>query len=1225
MATTSDVTTVKYSGDFRVDALLDDTADWNFLLPTRTTLFYTFNVTAAESTRGAAGGFTGTAVAFNAAQMAAARALMAYAGTVTGITFSEAASSAGADLHFAACNISGATTAGLCSTTEGWSFNPVGNVLTSYTAEAYVYLDNVEHAGINTTPIAGDAGYEVLLHEIGHALGLGHPFEGSFPLSAANDNTNNTVMSYTDAGGIKTTFQSYDLLTLRWIYGEDGLGGAWGMNSTNGASLTLTAGADTTAPTVASFSPADEAVSVAVGTDITVTFSEAIQRGTGNVVLKTSAGATVATYDAASSTNLSISGSTLTINPTADLVASTGYKVEFAAGTIKDTAGNAYAGTATYNFTTAAAVVADSTPPTVSTFSPADEASSVAINADIVVTFSEAIQRGTGNIVLKTAAGVTIASYDAATSSNLSISGSTLTINPTADLTNSTDYKVEFAVGSIKDVAGNAYAGTTSYNFTTVAAADTTSPTVTLFSPLDEATSVAINADIVVTFSEAVVRGTGSIVLKTAAGVTVATYDAATSSNLTISGSTLTINPSADLANSTGYKVEFAAGTLKDSAGNGFAGTSSYNFTTVAPTNRVPTGTVVIAGTPTQGQVLTLNTASLADSDGLGTLSYQWLRSSGIIAGAVSSSYTLTQSDVGATIAAIVSYTDGIGVLESVQSTATATVANVNDAPLGSVTISSAASQGGVLTANTSALTDPDGLGALQYQWLRDGATIAGAISGTYSLVQADVGKAVSVRVSYLDQGGASELVASNATTPIANVNDLPVGSVALTGKVGQGQTLGVDTTALSDPDGLGVFSYQWLSGTTAISGANSSTYLVPVSALGAIINVRISYTDGFGAQESVTSTSKTAVADGTPPTVSSFSPTDEATGVAVGTKIDVAFSESIQRGTGNIVLKTGAGVTVATYDAATSGNLQIAGNLLTIFPSALLANGTEYRVEFASGTVKDQAGNLYAGTTSYNFTTFSLNQTVTGTAGNDILSGGPGDDVFNGGAGIDIAAFSSAITAYRIDYNRAMGTATITDSQAGRDGTDKLTGIEKLQFAGKVFELVNPPRTETPSYGKTPGFLFDPTFYLLKNPDLVPTVTLATAFDSFKSTVSQGTAPNAWFDPVYYANRWADLKSLNLDAATLFAHYNLYGVWEGRSAGAIFDKFDGNGYLTANPDVAAYVDAFVKDFLGSRTNGAIAHYVIYGANEGRVARDTDGALIPADFTIEAKLIGTGP
>ena len=59
-----------------------------------------------------------------------------------------------------------------------------------------------------------------------------------------------------------------------------------------------------------------------------------------------------------------------------------------------------------------------------------------------------------------------------------------------------------------------------------------------------------------------------------------------------------------------------------------------------------------------------------------------------------------------------------------------------------------------------------------------------------------------------------------------------------------------------------------------------------------------------------------------------------------------------------------------------------------------------------------------------------------------------------------------------------------------------------------------------------------------------------------------------------------------------------------------MFDKFDGTRYLTENPDVAAYVDAYVKDFLGSRTNGAIAHYIIYGANESRLAYDTTGQVL---------------
>jgi hypothetical protein len=62
---------------------------------------------------------------------------------------------------------------------------------------------------------------------------------------------------------------------------------------------------------------------------------------------------TVATYVVASSTNLSVAGNALTLNPTGDLLYMTGYRVEFGAGSIKDLSGNAYAGTSSYNFSTA--------------------------------------------------------------------------------------------------------------------------------------------------------------------------------------------------------------------------------------------------------------------------------------------------------------------------------------------------------------------------------------------------------------------------------------------------------------------------------------------------------------------------------------------------------------------------------------------------------------------------------------------------------------------------------------------------------------------------------------------------------------------------------------------------------------------------------------------------------------------------------------------------------
>ncbi len=254
-------------------------------------------------------------------------------------------------------------------------------------------------------------------------------------------------------------------------------------------------------------------------------------------------------------------------------------------------------------------------------------------------------------------------------------------------------------------------------------------------------------------------------------------------------------------------------------------------------------------------------------------------------------------------------------------------------------------------------------------------------------------------------------------------------------------------------------------------------------------------------------------------------------------------------------------------------------------------------------------------------------NNQLYGMEGNDLLLGGAGNDTLDGGSGIDTALFNGNFADYQISYNRALGTATVTDKrtpqegQSAIDGTDSLKSIEVLQFADKSFYLTAPKSTQPAKFGASESFLFDPVYYLLKNPELSSTVTLSTALDHYQTVgAAAGAAPNAWFDPVYYANRWADLKPLNLDAVTLFAHYNKFGVWEGRSAGPAFDKYDGARYLEDNPDVAAYVDAYVNDFLGSRSNGAIAHYIIYGSAEGRVAYDTSGAPIA-----QAVLIGAEP
>src|SRR4029077_11343975 len=103
-----------------------------------------------------------------------------------------------------------------------------------------------------------------------------------------------------------------------------------------------------------------------------------------------------------------------------------------------------------------------------------------------------------------------------------------------------------------------------------------------------------------------------------------------------------------------------------------------------------------------------------------GPISYQWQRDGQAISGATSGSYTLREADVGGKISVVASYADGHGTAESVSSGETSAVANVNDAPTGSVTISGLAEQGQELTASNS-LADADGLGPISYQWQRDG------------------------------------------------------------------------------------------------------------------------------------------------------------------------------------------------------------------------------------------------------------------------------------------------------------------------------------------------------------------------------------------------------------------------------------------------------------------------------------------------------------------------
>ena len=228
---------------------------------------------------------------------------------------------------------------------------------------------------------------------------------------------------------------------------------------------------------------------------------------------------------------------------------------------------------------------ADSTNPTLILSVPPDNATGVAEDANIVLTFDEIVDAETGNITIKkTSDNSTVETIDV-TGGQLSGSGSTqITLDPSVTLDSSTEYYVLIDATAFDDVSGNSYAGissTTALSFTT---GDTTGPTLTSSVPADNATSVAVDSTIVLNFSESVDAESGNITIKkTSDNSTVETIDV-TGGQVTGSGtSQITVTPSSDFDASTEYYVLIDATAFDDSESGSYAGISSttaLSFTT---------------------------------------------------------------------------------------------------------------------------------------------------------------------------------------------------------------------------------------------------------------------------------------------------------------------------------------------------------------------------------------------------------------------------------------------------------------------------------------------------------------------------------------------------------------------------------------------------------------------------------------------------------------------
>ena len=107
------------------------------------------------------------------------------------------------------------------------------------------------------------------------------------------------------------------------------------------------------------------------------------------------------------------------------------------------------------------------------------------------------------------------------------------------------------------------------------------------------------------------------------------------------------------------------------------------------------------------------------------------------------------------------------------------------------------------------------------------------------------------------------QLLADDGINPVTSetitffggvANSPPTGLISLTGNAEVGSSVGINTSALSDPNGLGGFSYQWYLDHTVIGGATSATYTPTVGDVHKDLSVEVRWTDGDGFQESMLS-----------------------------------------------------------------------------------------------------------------------------------------------------------------------------------------------------------------------------------------------------------------------------------------------------------------------------------------------------------------------------------
>jgi subtilisin family serine protease len=338
--------------------------------------------------------------------------------------------------------------------------------------------------------------------------------------------------------------------------------------------------------------------------------------------------------------------------------------------------------------------------------------------------------------------------------------------------------------------------------------------------------------------------------------------------NATNSSYTLTstdVGKAISVAVSTSAAGYLAASSVSSATSNVLA---AMSFTTTA----APTiSGLTESGAAIVGRTLTASVSGWEPT--ATTLRHQWLSNGSAISGATASSYVLKATDVGKAISVRVTGSRTSYTAITLTSTATGAVLSglpfdTTSAPtISGLTDSGAAIVGRTLTASVSDW-EPTAT-TVTYQWLSNGSAISGATTSSYVLKAADVGKAISVRVTGSRTSYSTTALTSTATgavlsgLPFDSTSAPTISGLTDSGAAIVGRTL---TASVSDWEPTATtISYQWLSNGSAIRGATTTSYLLKAADVGKAISVRVTGSRSGYSTTALTSTATGAVLSGLP------------------------------------------------------------------------------------------------------------------------------------------------------------------------------------------------------------------------------------------------------------------------------------------------------------------------------------------------------------------------